>query len=109
MKTITIFSRNEGSGLTTFSIVEFNCKETNNPKLLMEKFQNSITKWVENSSEGAEAFEDSCQDFNIGDFSLFENDEKLCQYLLEEGLSVKILLCNDPDNLFSYDTHLVNL
>ena len=108
MKTTMLFNRNEGGVLATFAIVTFTCEQSQDPKVLMEKFKAAVTDWINFTDEGKAAWNCSCGDFNIGDFASYENDQKLNECLAKEGLFVKIDLMNDADNVLPFDTILAN-
>lgn len=108
MKTTMLFNRNEGGVLATFAIVTFTCEQSQDPKVLMEKFKAAVTDWINFTDEGKAAWNYSCGDFNIGDFASYENDQKLNECLAKEGLFVKIDLMNDADNVLPFDTILAN-
>lgn len=108
MKTKILFNRNEGGVLATYAIVTFTCEQSQDPKVLIEKFKAAVTDWINSTDEGKAAWNYSCEDFNIGDFANYENDQKLNECLAKEGLSVNIDLMNDSDNVLPFDTILAN-
>jgi len=107
-KTSVLFNRHEGFSLSTFAVVTFSTDEEATPKVLIEKFKAAVTKWIKNTKEGTQAWESSCEDFNIGDYASYMNDEDLNTYLVDEGMSVCIDLMSDSGSLFSYDMVLAN-
>jgi hypothetical protein len=108
MKTTLLFSRNEGGTVTTFAVVTFTSEQSQDPKVLIEKFKVAVTKWINATDDGDKAWEYSCGDFNIGDYASYDNDTELNKHLSDEGISVKINLMNDADAVYSYDTVLAN-
>ena len=109
MKTTLLFNRNEGGIITTFAVVTFTSELTQDPKVLLRKFKSAVTKWINSSDTGAEAWEYSGEDFNIGDYASYENDEALNQHLSQLGISVEIDLMNNVDAVFAYDTVLADV
>lgn len=108
MKTTMLFSRNEGGVLATFAIVTFICEQSQDPKVLMQKFKAAVTDWINFTDVGKGAWHESCGDFNIGDYASYSNDQKLNECLAKEGLFLKIDLMNDVDNVLPFDTILAN-
>lgn len=39
----------------------------------LEILQEAVTQWINNTDEGREAYEDSCEDFNIGDLAVAQS------------------------------------
>lgn len=76
--------------------------------MLLHKFRAAVTQWIKETDDGANAWEYSGGDFNIGDYASYESNEALNQYLAEQGLSVSINIVNDDDNTLAYDTVLAN-
>lgn len=107
MITTLIFNRNHGNPLDVFAVVNFNCAHTQDPKVLIELFRTATAKWMKNSESGGRALAYSGEAFNIGDFASYTDDEQLKECLSEEGLTVEIMLMNEPDSVLHYDTPLV--
>lgn len=108
METTLLFSRTEGDRLETFAVVTFTCEHTQDPSVLIEKFKSAVTAWVKQTSAGDKAWTYSVGSFNIGDYANYQNDEALTRLLLEEGLTVKIVVMNDTSGAIPYDLMLAN-
>ena len=67
----------------------------------------AVTRWMRNTKEGYDAFIRSCQDFNIGDLSIYQDDGTLKPYLESEGIH-KLEIDTSPvmDNDWMFDTLL---
>ena len=90
MKTSILFYRMDDMTPSDLVTATFTCAETVDPVILMSKFKKAVTQWAQTTDTGKEAYEDSYEDFNIGDFSHNEEDDELKRCLSEEGISVEI-------------------
>jgi len=67
----------------------------------------ALTAWAKNTTEGAEAFRDASEDFNIGDLSIA--DESNTPFLAECGiLSLEIETASAEDGDWEYDRVLID-
>src|SRR5688572_3451626 len=67
----------------------------------------ALTKWFQETEEGAQALAASSDDFNVGDLSVHYQDETLLPYLEEEGINdLEIETYQGGETNWSYDTHL---
>lgn len=74
----------------------------------MQKICDCVAAWIDNTQEGQEAWDDSGEDFNIGDLSGYINDHKLKAQLSLSGLFNLQVMANEvePLDTFTYDTVL---
>lgn len=97
----------------TFAVVEANVDDYFHGDLL-RAVQTAVTRWVKMTPEGAEAWERSAEDFNVGDLSLELSDggerSTLRHYLASQGLfdvSVEPQVHNAASRDWTYDMVLV--
>lgn len=95
---------------TTFALVS---AKVSDKKLLEEgpflkALRKGITKWVRGTAEGKKAWNESCQDFNVGDLCQYEKSEALLKCLAVVGIFTLDISCNcfDYAAQWSYDTVL---
>ena len=77
------------------------------PNVVLENLKKAITDWVDNTNEGKEIYEDSSEDFNIGDLDHYWDDDTLEPYLIQydvEIIEIDIL----SESVVDFDTQLVN-
>jgi len=78
---------------------------------LLKRFVEAVTAWVRNTQEGKEAYDQSDQDYNVGDLANDIDQPSLAPYLEAHGLlDLEIDIYSDDDfqNNWTSDTHLVN-
>jgi hypothetical protein len=75
---------------------------------VMETFKRAVNRWVLETDQGKEAWEDSSYDLNVGDlFGSHEGDEDLDRILADEGLfEVKCVWSLGEGAEYPYDTVL---
>jgi hypothetical protein len=108
MQTSVLFNRNESGNPKTFAVLTFTSKQSQDPKVLIEKLKAAVTKWINTSTGGDDAWGYSGGDFNIGDFASYEDDPELNKCLSDEGITVNVALMNEPDAVYPYDAVLAN-
>ena len=109
MKTTEItFTRMDNARIDCLAVVKFTHQDRiNTADELLAAFKKGVTKWVETTKEGKEAWEYSSEDLNIGDLFGYELDEDLGRLLEAEGIQTwecVYQLCEGEE--FSYDTVL---
>lgn len=115
MKTIThIFSR---AGEATFALVT--CKETDDtdhPSSFLDNLKKAVTEWIKTDVTGETEWENSNEDFNIGDMSLLigvnftsKAGLDLTKHLENNGIhNIQILVFAGDSQDLDYDTVLAN-
>lgn len=76
---------------------------------VLERVQEAVTDWILESQDGMKAWQDSCEDFNIGDMSTYM-DEELVRCLAGRGILAPNLLSPDDSACpaWNYDTVLAD-
>lgn len=111
MQTHTIhFARNEGKhGITLLGALQVS---TPNSILTtadaLAALELSITQWVAETEEGRNSWDNSCSDYNIGDFLEDFRTESLVDQLSKNGLKILSLETYDVSGMVSYDKVLVD-
>jgi hypothetical protein len=76
---------------------------------VLTRFKSAVTKWVNTTEEGREAYLDSSEDLNIADLDGHFNDAEFIACLSEEGLhNAAITYSYEDGSEVEYDHHLVN-
>lgn len=105
MKHEVIFTREEGSkGVTTIGLCKFHAPGGGDSLALL---QAAVTKWIESTESGEEAYKASAEDFNIGDLACCHTPGMLDKYGVL-GLEVQILDPGDGVVTTYFDRHLYN-
>lgn len=75
-----------------------------------KSFKDAVTQWVQSTAEGAEAWESSVEDFNIGDFQLseIETDDDLRSFARAHGIHEVRVSTKSYDDFRDFDEVLVN-
>ena len=77
MKHTLLFERLEGfHGITASAICSFESKQRNGFTAL----SSAVTRWIDETTEGADAYSASCEDFNIGDLANEQSPDLLASY-----------------------------
>lgn len=96
---------------STLAIVTVRKTDTvNHPDQLLNLFRTAVTQWVRETEEGAKAYEDSSEDFNIGDLAQEMPNPQLQYFFNGQGLfdiKIEIIANSDYQDDWTYDTHLV--
>jgi len=96
-----LFTRDGGSdGVTDAAHCSFRCKDTDGKKALSR----AVTKWVETTEEGRAAWEESCEDFNIGDLACHQSQELLAEWGIHD---LKVQVMAGAESWDYFDRHLV--
>lgn len=68
----------------------------------------AVTNWATSTEEGKVAIEESCEDFNIGDFLSYYEDEELKEALKEEGIiDIKVVYeLSSKETIIGYDKRM---
>jgi hypothetical protein len=96
---------------TTGAVVS--CKKTRileDPKTMIETIKKAVTDWVKITKAGMREWDDSSQDFNIGDLSTCYTDNDLKKFLNRYGIVDLEIWTFTSSTLtpFTFDTILVN-
>jgi hypothetical protein len=107
MKEIGIFIRpGKFDEIDQIAIIEIDTfKLEHDPMAMLKK---AVTRWVNETKEGKELWDESFQDLNIGDLIThgFDNLENI---MAEEGINAVNVLCTGSDSHHrNYDEVLVN-
>lgn len=112
MKTVYVpLIRQEGVEITTVSIIKFVVTDKTNESKVINKLTNVITQWVNNTEEGKKAWDDSSEDFNVGDLSSYEDIIKktMSKELMKTGIyDFEIVMQGDSKEVINFDTILVD-
>lgn len=74
-------------GESTFCIVRARTHpRIKNTGYLHNAIQIAVSDWINNTDEGKDAYEESCQDMNVGDLSRYLDDDYLQAALKERGV-----------------------
>lgn len=96
---------------STLAIVTVRRTDTvRHPDQLLDLFRNAVTAWVRETKEGAEAYENSSEDFNIGDLAVIMPNPQLQFYFNGQGLydiNIETIVNTDYQDNWTYDTRLV--
>lgn len=80
----------------------------NNALAAWEAFRKSVTQWVRETTNGAEAWESSVEDFNIGDFQDVHADDEFLAIAESHGLTAVLTQITAYDGFRDFDEVLVN-
>jgi hypothetical protein len=106
------FIRREGLDITTIAILSVILTRKVSVTTIIKTLTDLLTKWVKDTPEGRTAWQDSCADFNIGDYALCE--EQFLSWvphakLAAKGIQdIKLLSCGDNQEVINFDKILVN-
>ena len=97
----------------TYAVLECTTSHKMGDELLLDCFRKAITRWMDETEEGKKAWEESCEDFNVGDLVFHVDNNKELRDILESwGIyDVEIeTFCIDSQasNAWTYDTVLRN-
>jgi hypothetical protein len=94
----TALVRQEAGRVTTVAIASFE-SEGDDP---MQELKRAVTSWIDKTPEGREAYEESCEDFNIGDLANWQSRDLLKPWGVE-NLSIDTDCASDE---YHFDSHL---
>ncbi|MEZ8292733.1 hypothetical protein AB6D11_02645 [Vibrio splendidus] len=104
MKTTNIlFTRIDKTFIDAISLVEFKHEDGLTEDGILKVFDRALSDWMNKTVEGRAAYDESCGDFNIGDFAHHEDTPSLIDYLNKYNLSANIINCKASTHR-SYDT-----
>lgn len=83
-------------------------RASNETEALLEMVTRAITRWVNETNAGREAWERSSEDFNVGDLSNEIGDEELMSRLREEGVVALDIETHSTAHKWEYDRILVD-
>lgn len=103
------FMRNHqglGGGIEHMVVVRFELMERDIEPI--QALSKGCSQWAHNCSSGAQAFEESCWDFNIGDFLSIREDKDLNFYLNHEGIQkIEVIGEYSPEQHVPFDKILI--
>jgi hypothetical protein len=110
MNTQITFKRQDCAFLDQFAVITIEHAQNEAPKHILAAFCRGVTKWVEKTSTGKKAWEDSSEDLNIGDLiASHEGDPELAKYLKLQGItSWECTYWLSDRNVFDYDLVLAD-
>ena len=86
------FVREEGfSGVSDFILLNVQCDADLEADDILDSMKRAFNEWMESTDAGRDAWINSSEDFNIGDFLHVSDDEDLKACLAEEGLVLEIV------------------
>jgi len=94
---------------TTFAIVKYELSGDGDDRLFFGKLGLALAQWMTETEDGRIAWNNSSEDFNIGDLSNYYKIESLQPYLSRVGitmLEIEIITDSDPCYFWTYDTVL---
>lgn len=97
------FTRQEEGSITTIGLISINHQDNIDRNELLSRLRSGLTEWVAKSEEGADAWSQSCQSFNAGDFSLYYENESLRSILSLKGVYISEVITIDEGSGFDYD------
>jgi hypothetical protein len=111
-KMVVPFIRQEVDGIKTLALVQFTVTRPLTQKALVNALTKLITKWVKDTQEGKDAWEQSNGDYNIGDYALtevtFGNSIPHAE-LTKHGIqNIEIIYNGEVDGAELYDRVLVD-
>ena len=95
-------------GESTQAIVTLETPLDLSPDEAMQKICDCVASWINDTKEGLDAWDESGEDFNIGDLSGYDGDQMLInRFILAELFNVKVA-ANEVQVLdsFTYDSVL---
>jgi hypothetical protein len=112
MRAVKFIVRRDSDDEETYAIIT---ARVENPKLakdsvFLEHLGAALSKWAKETKEGKKAYEDSREDFNVGDLAGHCSDESLTPFLSKNGiheLDVDVN-CEKSCRIWSYDTILID-
>ena len=107
-----VIPHSEAIGFKSVTIVTADVagEESLKSAVFLESLRRAITRWINGTARGKEAWEESCEDFNIGDLgNEFPLDETLIGFLADEGISnLKLDTYGGGSRDWVRDSHLFN-
>lgn len=106
------FIRQEGIDITTIAIMKLKVTDETKKSDVVDKLIDVITQWINNTEDGKKAWGESCDDFNVGDLSSYEDliRETMSKELMTVGIHYfEIIFQEDSEKVEDFDTVLVNL
>lgn len=84
--------------------------ELNDERSFLDSLRRAVTRWINETTQGKAAWQQSCQDFNIGDLgNEFPLDERFIEILADEGICrLELESFGGGSRYWVHDTHLVN-
>jgi hypothetical protein len=107
MYTKIMFVRNDSFGVSNYGFICVESKESDKKEVLLAKLNLALNEWMETTDEGAKAWSQSSEDFNIGDLCHVYTSDSLIACLLKQDISIDIEM-GDQDACASYDTVLAS-
>ena len=106
------FIRDEGRrGITTTARLSITTLKRMSVPAILQAPTKCLTHWVKNTDEGHKAWQQSCGDFNIGDFAMYEstiNQTIMHSTMKRYGLMNWTILDSGDLEPVPYDTILVD-
>lgn len=95
-------------GEATQAIVSLDSVENISADQAMQKVCECVAAWIQDTKQGQEAWEESGEDFNVGDLSMHDDDQMLINRFVAAGLYNVKVSANEHEvlNDFTYDTVL---
>lgn len=105
------FIRYEGiQGLDCLLVMEFKTAQPMGRDAIMAALRRALTKWAETTAEGREAWEQSSEDYNVGDFLGDCETPEVLRLLADEGiLGIEVIYQLSSSEEVSYDALLMHV
>jgi hypothetical protein len=97
--------RNDNFGISDYEFIEISYEGSGDKQVLLYKLKSALNSWIQDTEEGKAAWEESSEDFNIGDLTDYCNKDSLKKYFEIEGIEVNIEM-GSKDLCIPYDTIL---
>ena len=82
------FTRMDGGDIDTLSVIRFTHQDDlTSPDEVVAALKRAVTKWVETTEEGADLWNESCEDLNIGDLCCSGHSLSLYARMQAEGIA----------------------
>ncbi len=108
MKTHTLlFTRTEDLQVVNIAVLTLETKTDMTQAAAKGRFVMALSEWGKNSEAGKQAWKDSDQNFNIGDFAHHDNDRDLKAVLAAEDITSATIEVFSADESHDYDEVLV--
>jgi len=101
MHGMTILFKRETENL--IAMLSIYTKEPLSQEQAMFFIEKGISKWIETTESGLQAWEYSSDDFNIGDCSSHIQDKELITCLLEQGIVMRNIEIFASDEIINFD------
>lgn len=109
-ETVSIFTRTEDLKISTIAIILFITAKKMTELQIVAILIKYITEWLKTTQDGKEAWIQSCEDLNIGDLTLCEEEFRkwLKKKKSQDLIDLEILYCGETKGTINFDACLVD-